>query len=173
MLCLRDQDSSLHVFFSGLTGLKASSGLASAQQTEARLLHLLKERDDLVLSYHTALKELSRLTAKIKDENHLLRKQLNMTDLSHSEIVLALEEQASAGRQLALSLQDDLTDTEINVVARLRDDKQLLQDRLAALEHQYNCDVSKVGCDVTNSSPVSRVHSIHTQILFGSGMQNW
>lgn len=80
-------------FFSGMNGLKATSGLASAQEVELRLLYILKERDDLVLSYHTALKELSKLTARIKDENHLLRQQLNMTDMSHNEIVLALEEQ--------------------------------------------------------------------------------
>ena len=128
--------------------MRASSGLASAQETELRLLHILKERDDLVLSYHNALKELSKLTARIKDENHMLRQQLNMTDLSHSEIVLALEEQASDGRQLALSLQDDLTDTEVNVVSRLREDKLLLEDRLAALEQQYNTDINKV-CLIT------------------------
>lgn len=148
-----------------MTGLKASSGLASAQQTELRLLHLLKERDDLVLSYHTALKELSKLTAKIKDENHLLRKQLNMTDLSHSEIVLALEEQASTGRQLAISLQDDLTDTEINVVTRLREEKILLQDRLAALEHQYDCDVSKVGSRFPYNSKKLKIFNILVSYL--------
>lgn len=124
--------------------MRASSGLASAQETELRLLHILKERDDLVLSYHNALKELSKLTARIKDENHMLRQQLNLEDMSHSDIRLALEEQASDGRQLALSLHEDLTDTEFNVVARLREDKVLLEDRLAALEQQYNTDIMKV-----------------------------
>lgn len=52
--------------------------------------------------------------------------------------------QASDGRQLALSLQDDLTDTEVNILSRLREDKHVLEDRLAALEHQYNCDIAKV-----------------------------
>lgn len=73
--------------------MKASSSLASAKETELRLLRILKERDDLVLSYHTALKELSKLATRIKDENHMLRTQLNMNDLSHREIVLALDEQ--------------------------------------------------------------------------------
>ena len=79
-----------------MNGIKATSGLASAQETEMRLLYILKERDDLVLSYHSALKELSKLTARMKDENHMLRQGLNMTDLSHNEIVLALEEQVRA-----------------------------------------------------------------------------
>ncbi|XP_067935428.1 interaptin-like [Watersipora subatra] len=127
----------------GMNGIKASSGLVSAQETELRLLYILKERDDLVLSYHGALKELSKLTARMRDENHLLRQRLNMTDLSHNEIVLALEEQASDGRKLALGLQDDLTDTEVNILSQLREDKQVLQDRLAALEQQYEEDVQK------------------------------
>ena len=76
-----------------MNGIKASTSLQAAQDVEMRLLQILKERDDLVLSYHNSLKELSKLTARINDENHLLRQQLNVTDMSNGDIFLALEDE--------------------------------------------------------------------------------
>lgn len=63
---------------------------------------------------------------------------------THNGIFTRSLVQASSGRQLALSIQDDLTDTDLNVVCKLRQDKLALEDRLAALEQQYNTDLSKV-----------------------------
>lgn len=79
---------------SGSSGSAVRSAHPLGASTDLRLLRgVLKERDDLVLSYHTALTELSKLAAGMKEENQLLRAQLDVTELSHSDVVHALTEQ--------------------------------------------------------------------------------